>query len=43
MTLESAPVVDARGRLIGMITVDDVVDLIRQKADEDMHKLGGVT
>ena len=41
--LTSAPVVDARGRLIGMITVDDVVDLIRQKADEDMHKLGGVT
>ena len=41
--LTSAPVVDARGRLIGMITVDDVVDLIRQKADKDMHKLGGVT
>ena len=41
--LTSAPVVDARGRLIGMITVDDVVDLIRQKADEDMYKLGGVT
>ena len=40
--LTSAPVVDARGRLIGMITVDDVVDLIRQKADEDMYKLGGV-
>ena len=29
--------------VIGMITVDDVVDLIRQKADEDMYKLGGVT
>ena len=41
--LTSAPVVDARGRLIGMITVDDVVDLIRQIADEDMYKLGGVT
>ena len=40
--LTSAPVVDSRGRLIGMITVDDVVDLIRQKADEDMYKLGGV-
>ena len=25
-----------------MITVDDVLDLIREKADEDMHKLGGV-
>ncbi len=41
--LTSAPVVDARGRLIGMITIDDVVDLIREKADEDMHKLAGVT
>ena len=41
--LTSAPVVDQRGRLVGMITVDDVVDLIRQKADEDILKLGGVT
>ena len=41
--LTSAPVVDIRGRLIGMITVDDVLDLIREKADEDMHKLGGVS
>ena len=40
--LTSAPVVDIRGRLIGMITVDDVVDLIREKADEDIYKLGGV-
>ena len=30
--LTSAPVVDVRGRLIGMITIDDVVDLIREKA-----------
>ncbi|MDC0651806.1 magnesium transporter [Alphaproteobacteria bacterium] len=41
--LTSAPVVDIRGRLVGMITVDDVLDLIREKADEDMHKLGGVS
>ena len=40
--LTSAPVVDIRGRLIGMITVDDVLDLIREKADEDIYKLGGV-
>ncbi len=40
--LTSAPVVDARGRLIGMITVDDVVDVIREKADEDILKLAGV-
>ena len=41
--LTSAPVVDVRGRLIGMITVDDVVDLIREKADEDILKLAGVS
>ena len=41
--LTSAPVVDTRGRLIGMITIDDVVDLIREKADEDILKLGGVS
>ncbi len=41
--LTSAPVVDVRGRLIGMITIDDVVDLIREKADEDILKLGGVS
>ena len=41
--LISAPVVDVRGRLIGMITIDDVVDLIREKADEDILKLGGVS
>ena len=40
--LTSAPVVDQRGRLVGMITIDDVVDLIREKADEDILKLGGV-
>ena len=41
--LTSAPVVDFRNRLIGMITIDDVVDLIREKADEDILKLGGVS
>ena len=34
---------DQRGRLVGMITIDDVVDLIREKADEDILKLGGVS
>ncbi len=40
--LTSAPVVDLRDRLIGMITIDDVVDIIREQADEDILKLGGV-
>jgi magnesium transporter len=41
--LVSAPVVDRAGRLIGTITIDDVVDVIEEEAEEDMLRLGGVT
>ncbi len=41
--LVTAPVVDAGGRLLGRITVDDVVDVIDEEAEEDMLKLGGVS
>ncbi|MGZ9097098.1 MAG: magnesium transporter [Micavibrio sp.] len=40
--LMSAPVVDEEDRLIGVITVDDVVDVIDEEAQEDILKLGGV-
>ena len=40
--LTSAPVVDAQNRLIGMVTVDDVVDVIQEEASEDMMRLAGV-
>jgi magnesium transporter len=40
--LTSAPVVDKAGRLIGTITVDDVVDVIEAEAEEDMLRLHGV-
>lgn len=40
--LIAAPVVDDNGRLVGVITVDDVVDVIEAEADEDMRLLGGV-
>lgn len=40
--LVSAPVVDADGRLIGVITIDDIVDVIDEEAAEDFLKLGGV-
>jgi magnesium transporter len=40
--LVSAPVVDDSGRLVGVITVDDVVDVIDEEADEDLKALGGV-
>jgi len=40
--LIAAPVVDDHNRLVGVITVDDVVDVIEQEAEEDIHALGGV-
>ena len=40
--LVSAPVVDARDKLVGMITVDDIVDVIDEEAEEDMLRMHGV-
>ena len=40
--LVSAPVVDEAGRLVGVITVDDVVNVIHEEAQEDIMKLAGV-
>ncbi|MFN4087978.1 MAG: magnesium transporter [Alphaproteobacteria bacterium] len=39
--LVSAPVVDDDGRLVGVVTVDDVVDVIDEEAEDDLMKLGG--
>lgn len=41
--LVSAPVVDEGGRIIGMITVDDVVDVIEEEAEKDIMLLSRVT
>ncbi|MCI0431245.1 MAG: magnesium transporter, partial [Rhodospirillales bacterium] len=40
--LVSAPVVDDHGRLIGVITVDDVVDVIDEEAEEDLMAIARV-
>jgi magnesium transporter len=40
--LISAPVVDGAGRMVGVITVDDIVDVIHDEAEEDIMRLGGV-
>lgn len=40
--LGSAPVVDEDSRLIGVITIDDVIDVIDEEAQEDILKLAGV-
>jgi magnesium transporter len=40
--LLSAAVVDENERLVGVLTIDDVVDVITQEAEEDLMRLGGV-
>jgi magnesium transporter len=41
--LVSAPVVNDAGRLLGVITVDDIVHVIEEEAEEDILRLGGVS
>jgi magnesium transporter len=41
--LVAAPVVDANERLAGVITFDDIADVIVEEAEEDIKALGGVT
>jgi len=40
--LVSAPVIDGDGRLVGAITIDDVVDVIHEEHEEDIMRMGGV-
>jgi magnesium transporter len=40
--LKAAPVVDENERLVGVVTVDDVVEVIEQEVDEDAKLLAGV-
>jgi magnesium transporter len=40
--LLAVPVVDADRRLLGTVTVDDVIDVIQQEATEDIQRFGGV-
>jgi magnesium transporter len=39
----AAPVTDGEGRLVGVITFDDVADVLEKEAEEDIHALGGIT
>lgn len=41
--LESMPVVNAKNRLVGRITVDDILDLIREQSEEDMQAMTGIS
>jgi magnesium transporter len=39
--LIAVPVVDAGGRMKGLVTVDDIVDVVQEEATEDIQRLGG--
>ena len=41
--LEAIPVVDEQGRLVGRITIDDIVDVIREEAEKDYQLAAGLT
>ncbi len=41
--LEAIPVVDELGRLVGRITIDDVVDVIKEEADKDYQLAAGIS
>jgi magnesium transporter len=40
--LLAVPVVDKDGRMVGIVTVDDIVDVVEEEATEDIQKLGGM-
>lgn len=37
------PVIDQLGRLVGRITIDDVVDVMREEAEKDIQRMSGIT
>jgi magnesium transporter len=41
--LEAIPVTDEMGRLVGRITIDDIVDVIKEEADKDYQLAAGIT
>jgi magnesium transporter len=41
--LESIPVVDLQGKLIGRITVDDIIDVIQEEAEKDYQMASGIS
>ena len=41
--LESVPVVNAKNKLVGRITVDDILDVVQEEAEEDIQAMTGVS
>ncbi len=42
LDLLAIPVIDAENRLVGIVTYDDVIDVVVSEATEDVHRMGGV-
>lgn len=40
--LSSAPVINKRNKIVGIITIDQILDVIEEEAEEDLMRLGGV-
>ncbi|MEQ8550349.1 MAG: magnesium transporter [Cyclobacteriaceae bacterium] len=41
--MEAVPVVNARGKLVGRITIDDIVDVITEMAEEERQMMAGIS
>ncbi len=41
--LESVPVINVKGQLVGRVTIDDIVDVITEQAEEDRQLMSGIT
>ena len=41
--LEAIPVIDELGRLVGRVTIDDIVDVIKEEADKDYQMAAGIS
>lgn len=41
--INTMPVVDSEGRLVGIITIDDIVDVLEEETTEDMEKMAAIT
>lgn len=41
--LESVPVINAKNKLVGRITVDDILDVVQEEADEDIQAMSGIS
>jgi magnesium transporter len=40
--LNTMPVIDAKGALLGIITIDDIIDVLTQEQSEEVQRIGGV-